>query len=334
MRFVVTVAETFEQSRFRSLSKATVWPADLAIVAAGIATYVFAQDYMALAAIVVTMMIFAISLDMVTGYGGIETLGHSAFFGTGDYAAGLYAKFVTGEPISGLFVAAMVAALVGVTSGLLVLRVRALSAVMLTLAVATVLLQFANIATPITGGADGLTGYQIAPLLGYFSFDLWGKTAYTYCCVVFVVTFVICRVVMNSTFGLTIRGIKENELRMRLLGVPIRRRLLSIYTFSAAIAGISGALTAQITGLVGLDSLSFVTSGNVLFMLVIGGSGRLYGAILGAIVFVVFSDRAAAIDPINWLFALGLLLILTVQFAPDGLLGLAETVWRKVRGNG
>ena len=77
-----------------------------------------------------------------------------------------------------------------------------------------------------------------------------------------------------------------------------------------------------------------MTSGNVLFMLVIGGSGRLYGAILGAIVFVVFSDRAAAIDPINWLFALGLLLILTVQFAPDGLLGLAETVWRKVRGNG
>ena len=190
---------------------------------------------------------------------------------------------------------------------------------------ASALHEFANLAKSLTGGADGLTGYFIAPIFGLFRFDLLGRTAYIYSVVVFAIVFVLCRVLVASPFGLAIRGIKQNPLRMRLLGVPVLRRLLTMYTISAAVAGVAGALTAQITGLIGLDSLGFLLSGNALVMLVLGGAGQLYGAVFGAIVFVVFSDRAAAIDPVNWLLGLGIVLILAVRFMPDGVIGLLHS---------
>ena len=294
------------------------------MLAAAAATYLFADNYLALATTVVCMIIFALSLDLVVGYAGIDTLGHAAFFGVGAYAAGLYALHLSSEPISGLLVAAVAAAVVGLFSGLLVLRTRGLSLVMLTLAVASVLHEAANAAKSITGGADGLSGFTIAPVFGVFAFDLYGRTAFLYGVVVLAVVFALCRVVVASTFGLTIRGIKENPMRMRLLGVPIMARLVTVYVLSAALAGVAGALSAQVTGVAALDSLGFLLSGNVLIMLIVGGTGRLYGAVVGAIVFVVFADRAAAVDPVDWLFALGLLLILAVRFAPDGLVGLAS----------
>jgi branched-chain amino acid transport system permease protein len=300
--------------------------ADAGLIALAVGTYIFGGDYLFLATSVLSMVILVVSLDLATGYAGIDTLGHSAFFGTGAYAAGLYALHLSTEPISGIFVGALAAALVAFLSGLLVLRSRGLTLVMLTLAVASALHEFANLAKGLTGGADGLAGYSIAPVLGLFRFDLFGRTAFIYSLAVFAVVFVFCRILVSSPFGLTIRGIKENPQRMRLLGVPVLRRLVTMYAISAAIAGVAGALTAQITDLVGLDSLGFILSGNALIMLVLGGTGRLYGAVFGAIVFVVFSDRAAAIDPVNWLFGLGIVLILAVRFAPNGLIGAMQLV--------
>lgn len=300
--------------------------ADAVLVTLAAGTYLFGSNYLFLATSVLSMVLLVLSLDLATGYAGIDTLGQSAFFGTGAYAAGLYALHLSSEPISGLVVGALAAGLVGFLSGLLVLRSRGLTLVMLTLAVASALHEFANLAKSLTGGADGLTGYSIAPIFGLFRFDLLGRTAYIYLVVVFAIVFVLCRVLVASPFGLTIRGIKQNPLRMRLLGVPVLRRLLTMYTISAAVAGVAGALTAQITGLIGLDSLGFLLSGNALVMLVLGGAGQLYGAVFGAIVFVVFSDRAAAIDPVNWLLGLGIVLILAVRFVPDGVIGLLHSV--------
>src|SRR5450759_2982883 len=250
--------------------------ADAGLIALAVGTYIFGGDYLFLATSVLSMVIRGVSLDLAPGYAGIDTLGHSAFFGTGAYAAGLYALHLSTEPISGIFVGALAAALVAVLSGLLVLRSRGLTLVMLTLAVASALHEFANLAKGLTGGADGLAGYSIAPILGLFRFDLFGRTAFIYSVAVFAVVFVFCRMLVSSPFGLTIRGIKENPLRMRLLGVPVLRRLVAMYAISAAVAGVAGALTAQITGLVGLDSLGFLLSGNALIMLVLGGTGRLY----------------------------------------------------------
>jgi len=284
--------------------------------------YFAANTYLPLGTQVMIMAIFALALDLALGYGGVATLGHAAFFGIGAYAAGLLALYVTSEPISGLLVAAAAAGAAGLICGALILRTRGLTLVMLTLAVATLLQQLANSLKSVTGGADGLFGFKIAPVLGLYPFDLTGRTAYWYGAAAMAVVYALSKAVVNSPFGLTIRGIRENPVRMRMLGVPVTRRLVALYAISGAFAGVAGGLSAQVTKLVGLDSLAFTLSGNVLVMLILGGTGSLYGAFVGAFVFVVLSDRAAAVSPFNWLFAIGIVLILAVRYAPNGLVGL------------
>ncbi|HXQ53361.1 MAG TPA: branched-chain amino acid ABC transporter permease [Stellaceae bacterium] len=286
--------------------------------------YFAAGTYLPLGTQVMIAIIFALALDLALGFGGIATLGHAAFFGLGAYAAGLYALDISTEPISGLVAAGLVGGIGGLIAGPLVLRTRGLTLVMLTLAVATLLHELANSFKSVTGGADGLFGYKIAPVFGIFSFDLAGRTAYWYGAAVMAVVFFLCKALVNSPFGLAVRGIRENQVRMRMLGVPVISRLVMLYAISGALAAVAGGLSAQVTKLVGLDSLTFTLSGNVLVMLILGGTGSLYGAFLGATLFVVLSDRAAAVDPFNWLFAVGIVLILAVRYAPQGLVGLIE----------
>jgi len=298
---------------------------DAALLLAAVLTFFFAQYWLALAALAVIMIIFALSLDLAQGYGGIETLGHAAFFGTGAYAAALYALHVSPEPISGLVVGALTAALIGLLSGFAILRTHGLTQLMLTLAVATLLYELANVMKSVTNGDDGLTGYDVWPLLGIFPFDIFGKTAFVYACAVLAVLYALLKRLVNANMGLTARGIRENRVRMRMLGVRVERRLWLLYTISAAVAGVAGALSAQINRIVGLDTLVFMLSANVVVMLALGGLGRLYGAFFGAIVFVVLSDRAAALDPTNWLAVLGVVLILVVRYAPQGVAGWVMT---------
>lgn len=306
---------------------------DLLPFACAALVYFFGDQYLALGTQVMIQIVFALSLDLALGYGGIDSLGHVAFFGMGAYAAGLFAMHVSSDPILGLGAAAVVGALTGLITGPLVLRTRGLTLVMLTLAVATMLQELGNASAmkPITGGADGLFGFDIAPVFGIFPFDLYGHTAYWYGLGVVAFVFVICKVVVSSPFGLAIRGIRENPVRMRMLGVNVTVRLVTLYCISGALAAIAGGLSAQVTKLVGLDSLGFLLSGNALVMLILGGTGSLYGAIIGAIIFVVLSDRAAAIDPFNWLFAIGAVLILAVRFAPQGVVGLITDAWKRQR---
>lgn len=289
-----------------------------------VAVYFAAQGYLPLGTQVMIQIAFAMSLDLALGYGGIDSLGHVAFFGTGAYVAGLFAMHVNQDPILGLAVAAVGGAFIGLVTGPLVLRTRGLTLVMLTLAVATMLQELANANAmhPITGGADGLFGFDVGPVFGLFPFDIEGRTAYWYSLGVVAFVFLISKLVVNSPFGLAIRGIRDNPVRMRMLGVSVTRRLVTLYCISGALAAIAGGVSAQVTTLVGLDSLAFILSGNALVMLILGGTGSLYGAMIGATVFVVLSDRAAAIDPFNWLFAIGALLILAVRFAPQGAVGL------------
>ncbi len=307
------VVRAFRRQRY-NLADATL------VLAAGL-TLVFGEYYLALAAFVVIMAIFALSLDLAQGYGGVESLGHAAFFGVGAYSAALYALHFSAEPVSGLLVAAVAAGVVGLLSGFAVLRTQGLTQLMLTLAVATLLYELANVAKSVTNGDDGLTGYDVAPVLGLFQFDIYGYTGFVYAFVVLVLVYALLKKLVNSSIGQTAQGIRENQTRMRMLGVPVERRLWLLYTISAAIAGVAGGLSAQINRIVGLDSLAFTLSANVVVMLALGGTGRLYGAIFGAILFVVLSDRAAAIDPTNWLAVLGVVLILIVRYAPDGLAG-------------
>jgi branched-chain amino acid transport system permease protein len=289
-----------------------------------LAAYILLPSYLPLGAQILATVLFALSADLVLGYAGIVTLGHTAFFGTGAYTAGILAANGWGEPISGLLAGTVVAALVGFASGLVVLRTTGLTLLMQTLVVATLLHEAANRASSITGGDDGLQGMQVWPIFGLFRFDLFGHTAYVYCLIVLILCWLAARRLVNSPFGRSLTGIRENVLRMHAIGAPVRRRRLVIYTISAGFAGTAGALIAQTTQFVGLGFLGLERSGTVLIMLIIGGVGRLYGAFIGVPLYMIAQDRFSEIEPVYWYFWIGLLMVAVVVFARGGVLGLIE----------
>lgn len=289
-----------------------------------IAAYFVFPNYLPLASQVLIMILFALSLDLVLGYAGIVTLGQSAFFGSGAYAAGIYSVHVSGEPISGLAVAAAAGAAVGFLSGLVILRTTGLTLLMLTLAVTSLLEEAANHAAFLTGGADGLQDMTINPILGIFDFDMFGRTAYVYSLIVLFLGWLLVRTLVRAPFGQSLVGIRENVARMHAIGTPVRQRLLTAYTISAALSGVAGGLLAQTTQFVGLTVLGFERSGAVVIMLVLGGAGRLYGAFIGATLYMVAQDQIAEADPIFWDFWIGLLLVLIALFARGGVLGLCD----------
>lgn len=288
-------------------------------------------DYLSLGAQILIGILFALSLDLIMGYGGIITLGHAAFFGIGAYTAGLLAAHGWGEPLSGLVIAGIVAAAVGFVSGAIVLRTQGLTLLMLTLMIAAMLQEAANKAGGITGGADGLQGMEVWPVLGLFPFDLFGVTAYLYCLAILFLGWLVIRRIVYSPFGRALTGIRENEARMHAIGSPVFRRRLVAYTIAAFFAGVAGALLAQTTQFVALEVLSFERSGTVLIMLILGGVGRLYGAFIGVPLYMILQDRFAQAEPVYWYFWIGLLLILVVMFARGGVLGTTEKLLRRLR---
>jgi branched-chain amino acid transport system permease protein len=265
--------------------------------------------------------LFALSLDLILGYAGIISLGHAAFFGLGAYTAGLLAKYGFGDPLLGLTAAIALTAAAGFVTSFLVLRGTDLTRLMVTLGVSLMLYEASNKLTDLTGGLDGLQGIEMKPLLGLYPFDIVGKTAYLYCIVVLFLLFWLARRLVHSPFGLELRGIRLNAARMPALGAPVHRRLVAIYTIGAAYAGGAGALLTQTTQFVSIDVLGFPRSAELLLILVLGGTGSLYGALLGAIVFMVAHHLLSDINPQYWQFWLGLLLVLIVLFARQGVMG-------------
>jgi len=291
------------------------------------AFFVFPYN-LALLTRMVIMAIFVLSIDLVLGFGGIATLGQAAMYGTGAYAAGLFAIHVTGSPILGLLVGAVAGAIIAFVSGLLLMRAHGLTLLMLSIAVAQVLYNIANKARPITGGADGLSGITMDPVLGIFEFDFIGQTAYWYAIVVLAIVFIILKILTISPFGLAIRGIHESPERMTAIGTPVYWRLVAVYTIGGAVAGVAGGLAAQVTELVSLEAYSFSLSAEAVIMLILGGSGRLWGAVLGTIIFMTVHHVAASVDPFNWLFVIGALVLVVVFFVPMGLLEVPATLKR------
>ncbi|MEI6204910.1 MAG: branched-chain amino acid ABC transporter permease [Enhydrobacter sp.] len=268
------------------------------------------------------LALFALSLDLILGYAGIISLGHAAFFGFGAYAAGLICKYATPDPVLGLLLAMLLSAGLGLLTSLLVLRGSDLTRLMVTLGVALVLHEIANALSQWTGGADGLQGMAVGPLLGRFDFDLFGRTAYAYSIVTLFVLFVLARRIVKSPFGVSLMAIRRNSLRASALGVPVNRRLIAVYALGAAYAGAAGALLAQTTAYVSLDVLEFNRSADVLLTLIIGGTGWLYGGIVGAFVFKVLQDLLSSGAPQFWLFWLGLFLVVLALVGRDRLHGL------------
>lgn len=295
-------------------------PVETAFWLATLAPFILAPTYLSLASQIAITALFALSLDLILGYAGIVSLGHAAFFGIGAYAAGLISKFCWSEPLSGLVVAATLAGIAGFAMSFIIARFRHLALIMITLGLGLLLHEAANSASGLTGGADGLQGVVISPLLG-FKFDLYGRTAYAYALAALILAFLVARRLIHSPFGLALRGIRENALRMPAIGAPSRAHIRKIYTIAAVMAGVAGALLAQTTETVALEVLSFERSADVLVILILGGAGRLYGGIVGAIIYMVARDQFSGVNPQFWYFWIGLLLVAVVSFLPNGVLG-------------
>jgi branched-chain amino acid transport system permease protein len=297
-------------ARHGAFARSTRWRAwEVGLWVGAVVAAVVAPRYAPLFNEIAILALFAVSLDLVLGYAGIVSLGHAAFFGVGAYTAGLFSKFVTGDPLLGLVVASAVAGAIGLVTSPLVLRGTDLTRLMVTLGVALILFELANRFDNLTGGADGLQGVAIDPLLGRFSFGLSGVNAYGYSLAVLFLLFLVARRMVHSPFGYSLEAIRDNRTRALAIGIPVSRRLAAIYTIAAAYAGAAGALLAQTTAFVSLDVLDFHRSADVMLMVVLGGTGYLYGGILGAIVFRVMYDVLSGVTTQYWQFWLGLALV-------------------------
>jgi len=298
---------------------------------AALGAFFLFPNYLAFGTQVLVMILFALSLDLVLGYAGIVTLGHAAFFGAGAYTVGMLAAHAGwSEPISGLAAAALVAGLAGWLSGWVLLRTHGLTLLMLTLCTMALLEQAANMFSSFTGGFDGMPGLAFKPILGLYEFDvLFFRSQYLYALAVLFLAFIALRVLVHSSFGRSLTGIRENLLRMHAVGAPVRARQVTAYALSAALAGIAGAVFVQATGYLNLAVLGLERAAGVLIILILGGYGRLYGAFVGALAYLLLEHTLSKAYPTAWQLGIGLTLVLVALYARNGILGLAEALWRR-----
>jgi len=293
---------------------------EFALLAVLLASWLMLPSHALLLNEIAILALFALSLDLILGYAGVVSLGHAAFFGMGSYAAALFAKLVMPDPLVGMVVAVGITAALGALCSVLILRGTDLTRLMVTLGVASILYELANKLDWLTGGADGLQGVVMGPLLGQFEFDLGGRTAYAYTLAVLVVCLLLARRLVHSPFGYSLQALRDNRLRAGSIGLSVNLRLVAVYTVAAAIAGAAGALLAQTSGFASLDVFEFHRSAEVLLVLVIGGTGYLYGGIFGAIVFKLLHDLISAWTPQYWNFWLGLFLVVLVLVGREKLM--------------
>ncbi|PSO23630.1 branched-chain amino acid ABC transporter permease [Bradyrhizobium sp. MOS002] len=274
--------------------------------------FVFPTRYLIMTDIL-RLALFAMSLDLILGYAGIVSLGHAAFFGVGAYAAGLLALHgIINEPVLALVVAGLAAMVLGFATSFLVIRGVDLTRLMVTLGIALLLEALAERFSNVTGGTDGLQGIEMQPIFGEIPFDMFGKTGFFYSLAVLFLLFLFARRVVHSPFGLSLRAIKNNPLRAAAIGIPVNRRLIAIYTLAAFYAGIAGALFTQTTAIASLDVFAFERSADLMLVLVIGGTGYLYGGLVGAVLFRMLQELFSTITPQYWQFWIGLVLVVIV----------------------
>lgn len=307
---------------------------DLVWLALALSAYYAFPQYLTLGTSVLVMVMLVLSFDLLLGFAGVLSFGHAVFFGLGAYVAGWLALAGWSEPISAALLGGVAAAILAALLGPFLLRLTGLPLLMVTLAFGVLVFEAAHKATTITGGDDGLSGIMIAPILGKFDWVLGGGTSYLYVLAWLVLVFLLLKRVVASPFGVALQGIRENPARMRLIGNSVIPHLTIAYAISAAVAGVAGALFTQSNAFVGLGVLALDTSVDVLVMLVLGGIGSLYGALVGAPLYMLLKHFTSQWNPFYWMFVIGVLLIVVVLAARGGAIGFAQAAWRRVRGRG
>ncbi len=308
----------------------------LAVVLAVLALFplVGATFYTELVTKMMILAIFALSLDLLVGYTGLVSFGHAAFYGVGAYVLGLLTpKYEAASLWTTLPAAVAAAGLAALAVGIFVVRVKGIYFIMVTLAFAQ-MFYFVFHDTKFGRGSDGISMNfkPAAAIAGATLIDLSNSTVvYYFVLVALVLVFLFLRMLLASPFGRALQGIRSNEHRMRSLGFPVYRYKLASFALAGALAGLAGYLSAMQFGFVNPELLSWHQSGNVLLMLILGGLGSLYGAIVGAFAFVALQEVYSALTT-HWQLLLGATIIALVIFLPGGLASVVGRFKRTLIG--
>jgi branched-chain amino acid transport system permease protein len=272
--------------------------------------------------LVARMAIFALaalSLDLLVGYAGLVSFGHAAFFGLGCYAAGVLPMFGVQNALVVFPAAALLAAAVGLVTGAVSLRASGLYFIFITLAFAQMVFYVAQGMRPLSGD-DGFRLPAPTVLSGELTLGNPMVLAYTAIALLAAAAY-FCHRLVHSRFGQVIQSARDNEMKLAALGIAAYPYRLTLYTVAAALAGVAGAAYANLTGFIAPSDMSWVMSGELLFMVILGAAGTLVGPIVGAVVFVGLEQVLSGWTE-HWLFPMGVLLVLRVLFLRDGIYGL------------
>ncbi|WAP68269.1 branched-chain amino acid ABC transporter permease [Jiella pelagia] len=302
------------------------------ILAVGIGCHYLFPNSLSFLTMILSVSLLVMSLDLVTGVSGVATLGHAVLYGAGAYAAGIASVNGISDPLLLLLIGSLAGLLAGIVSGALILKGHGLPQLVISIALVQLGYEGVNKASAVTGGSDGLAGLSIGPLFGLYQFDLWGRTAFWLALAIVVVVAVLLRILARSPFGMLCKGIRQDPVRVRAMGASSYVTLLKMYAISGVVAGLGGALQAVSTQVVGLDSITFTASAEALVMLIVGGTGTIFGALLGTFVFMWFEHAVSAANPFHWLILVGILLIVVVLFAPRGIYGLGMRLFERKDG--
>jgi len=287
---------------------------------------------LSLAIEVLIFAIFAMSLDLLLGYTGLPSFGHAAFYGFGAYLLAYLASRsdlalnLTNNLLITIPLVMLGTALLGLVIGVFALRTTGIYFLMVTLAFAQMLFSIAIGWSEVTGGSDGLAGVSRPSLgLGPLSYTFDTRESFYYLILaLFLLTWWLLRRIVNSPFGWTLRGIRENEQRMRALGYNTFGFKMTAFVIAGAFAGLAGALIVHFFGIASPENLYWTTSGEVMISLIIGGAGSLTGPIFGAAVERLLPNFASSYMD-RWQTLMGLVFIMFVMFAPQGVIGLIRT---------
>jgi branched-chain amino acid transport system permease protein len=274
---------------------------------------------------IVILALAAASLNLIMGYGGMMSFGHAAYLGIGGYAVGILAQEGFGSGFLHFPVALAASALYALVIGGLSLRTRGVYFIMITLAFAQMAYYVAS-GLARYGGDDGLTVYKRSDFGGLI--NLSNRTQFYYLCLTCLlgVILLIWRIV-NSRFGMVVRGLRSNELRMQAVGFPAKRYRLVCFVISGTMCGLAGALLANNTDFVSPAVMYWTRSGDLMVMVILGGMGTLFGPVIGAVVYLVLEELLSRVTE-YWALVMGPLLLLVVLFGRGGIMGLLERISR------
>ena len=270
---------------------------------------------------VLILALGAVSLNLIMGYGGMVSFGHAAYLGIGGYAVGILAKEGIGSGLVQWPAAVAAAALFALVVGALSLRTRGVYFIMITLAFAQ-MVYFVAIGLDRYGGDDGLTIYKRSQFGGIL--DLNNKTLFYYLCFALLVAgiYLVARLV-NSRFGLAIRGARSNDRRMRAIGFPTFRYRLVCFVIAGALCGLAGALLANQNSFISPATMHWTRSGDLIVMVVLGGLGSSFGPLIGAATFLLLEEALSRVTEYPDLI-LGPILLLVAIYLHGGIEGLLE----------